>query len=138
MAMFIRKTQSPLQPVLLKILIHVFLLFLLWLILVFVVIPWHVGPHIPAHAYELVEGQKAYAKVIREVRPTVVQTIRGLNMAKSEYNITPLADGRSISFGNICMFFDKQGEFKRLEILKEAPPVAQSAAPASQAPVNTP
>lgn len=124
-----RGNDSKLPIVFRRIFIHLFLLFLLWVVLVFVVMPWDRGPHIPQNAYELIEGQKAYAKLVREQRPSFITTVRGLNMVKAKYIIEQTPEGRKITFGNVCIKFDTHGNYAGMLIATEpaAKPTGQTA-----------
>lgn len=93
------------------------LLLLYWCLLFFVLIPADSGKGSPEEAFELIEGQRAYAALIREGRPTLAVTIRGLNMAGAPYSRENAAEGQLLRSGNVRMFYDFDGAFLRLEIL---------------------
>jgi len=99
-----------------RIFLHLALFTVFWLILLFVVIPWDTSGYIPPDAYALIEGQKAYAKIIREKRPTLVTSLRGLNMVKATYKFIPQEYGRCLEVGNARIFFGQTGEFLSLVI----------------------
>jgi hypothetical protein len=104
--------KSPLR----RILIHLGLLLLFWVLLFFVVIPWESDGEIPEDSFALIEGQRAYAMLLREKRPTLAVTILGLRMAGSPYTQKNWAGGRVVSSGNIRIYYDLNGEFLRLDI----------------------
>ncbi|MDR2050207.1 MAG: hypothetical protein LBQ63_00310 [Deltaproteobacteria bacterium] len=106
--------KSPLR----RILIYFGLLLLFWVLLFFVIIPWENGGEIPEDGFALIEGQRAYAMLLREKRPTLAVTIRGLHMAGAPYNQKSSEEGRVISSGNIRIHYDRNGEFVRLDIAR--------------------
>lgn len=102
-----------------RILRYLLLLLIWWLLLWFVVIPWDKSGQIPEDSYDLIEGQRAYAELVRRQRPNLVTVLRGLNMVRAEYAHEAVPGGRMVSFGNIVMLFDEHGEFGSLRILHE-------------------
>lgn len=102
-----------------RLIIHLALFLIFWLTLRFVVIPWEVSGRIPAESYPLIEGQRAYARILREKRPTLAVTLRGLNMAKIQYAQEKHDNGRTVVVGNVRINFNKVGEFMGLVILTE-------------------
>lgn len=102
-----------------KVLLHVLLFLLFWFLLMFVVIPMDgQGPASP-EGYALVEGERAYAAIIRERRPNLITALRGLNMVHAEYTQSQTDEGRLVQVGNVKLFFDQQGNFRSLEMLYE-------------------
>lgn len=102
-----------------KVLLHAVLFLFFWLLLMFVVIPMDgQGPASP-EGYALVEGERAYAAIIRERRPSLIVTLRGLNMAHAEYTQSQEGENRLVRVGNVKLYFDLQGNFRSLELLYE-------------------
>lgn len=99
--------------------LYLSLLLASWVLLMFVVIPWDTDGGLPQGGFELIEGQRAYATIVRRERPTLGTVIRGLNMVGAPFSQEQSDDGRRISSGNIRMYFDANGEFLRLDILKK-------------------
>lgn len=102
-----------------KILLYIFLLLFGWIVLMFVVIPWDSSGHLPQGSFELIEGQRAYAMIVRQQRPTLAATIRGLNMVGVQFTQEQDEMGRHVQSGNIRLYFDHNGEFLHIEILKK-------------------
>lgn len=109
------------KPMLRRIFLYFSLLLLGWIILMFVVIPWDTSGSLPQGSFDLIEGQRAYAMVVRKQRPTLATTIRGLNMVGAAFTQEQREDGRSVSSGNVRLYFDNHGEFLHIEIIKEKP-----------------
>ena len=107
-----------------RILLHLALFLLLWMLLMLVVIPWDTGGQYPPDSFALLEGQRAYAEVVREARPNLVTTLRGLNMVGARYSNEQLENGRLVSVGNVRICFEADGAFKNIELLGE-PPAAE-------------
>lgn len=103
-----------------KIMLYVSLLLLGWIVLMFVVIPWDAGESLSPGGFDLIEGQRAYAMIVRKERPTLGTAIRGLNTVGARFRQDHNGQGRWITSGNIRIYFDMSGEFLRLEILKNA------------------
>ena len=102
-----------------KVMLHVVLLLFFWVLLMFVVIPMDgQGPASP-EGYALVEGERAYAAIIRERRPNLIITLRGLNMVHAEYAQSQDGERRLVQVGNVKLHFDLQGNFRSLEMLYE-------------------
>lgn len=102
-----------------RIMLYLSLLLLSWLVLMFVIIPWDTESSLPLGSFELIEGQRAYAMVVRKERPTLGTVIRGLNMVGAVFTQEHDNAGRWVTSGNIRIYFDNNGEFLRLDILKE-------------------
>lgn len=102
-----------------RVALYISLLLLGWIVLMFVVIPWDTSGHLPAGSFELIEGQRAYAMVVRKQRPTLATAIRGLNMVGAQFTQEQDENGRHILTGNIRLYFDNNGEFLHVEILKK-------------------
>lgn len=120
-----------------KIAVYAVLFITLWSILMFVVIPWESSGEIPDGSFELIEGQRAYAMLVREKRPTLAVAIRGLNMVNAKFTQEKNDEGRVITTGNVRLFYDKHGEFISLEIIKTPIPAAANAAQAADNGANT-
>ena len=105
-----------------RIFLHLALFAAFWLVLLFVVIPWDSSGNIPPDAHALIEGQKAYAQIIREKRPLLVTTVRGLNMVKASYRFIPQESGRCLAVGNVRIFFGPAGEFVSIIINNQPVP----------------
>lgn len=103
-----------------KIMLYAALLLLGWGMLMFVLIPWDDGGNLPPGSFALIEGQRAYAMIVRKERPTLGTVIRGLNTVGAEYRQEQDDNRRWLTSGNIRLFFDKNGEFLHLDILKNA------------------
>ena len=103
-----------------RILLYFSLLLLGWIVLMFVLIPWDTSGNLPQGSFDLIEGQRAYAMIVRKERPTLATAIRGLNTVGAEFRQGHDANLRWITSGNIRIFFDPNGEFLRLDILKNA------------------
>lgn len=103
-----------------RIMLYLALLLLGWFVLMFVLIPWDTSGNLPQGSFDLIEGQRAYAMIVRKERPTLGTTIRGLNTVGAEFRQEHDENVRWITSGNIRIFFDLNGEFLRLEILKTA------------------
>lgn len=103
-----------------RIILYVALLLLGWIVLMFVLIPWDTSGKLPHGSFELIEGQRAYAMIVRKERPTLGTVIRGLNTVGADFRQNHDEASRWITSGNIRIFFDINGEFLRLEILKTA------------------
>lgn len=103
-----------------RILLYLALFLLGWAVLMFVLIPWDTSGNLPQGSFDLIEGQRAYAMLVRKERPTLGTVIRGLNTVGAEFRQNHDANTRWITSGNIRIFFDLNGEFLRLEILKSA------------------
>jgi hypothetical protein len=102
-----------------KVMLHLLLFLFLWALLVFLVIPMDgQGPASP-EGRALVEGERAYAAIIRERRPNLIATLRGLNMVHAEYTQAQEGEQRLVRVGNVKLFFDLQGNFRSLELLYE-------------------
>ncbi|MDR1242377.1 MAG: hypothetical protein LBM00_06315 [Deltaproteobacteria bacterium] len=99
-------------------LLHLFLLALLWGVFTFVVIPWDTNKEYPADTFPLIEGQRAYAEIVRASRPNYLTSLRGLHMVRAKYTQERLPDQTVITTGNVRLSFDPAGEFLSLEILK--------------------
>lgn len=102
-----------------RIMLYLALLLLSWLVLMFVIIPWDTESGLPPGSFDLIEGQRAYAMLVRKERPTLGTVIRGLNMVGAVFTQEHDDSGRWVTSGNIRIFFDNNGEFLRLDILKE-------------------
>jgi hypothetical protein len=66
----------------------------------------------------MIEGQRAYAEIIRSSRPNYLTSLRGLNMVQAKYTQEQLPDKKTVQSGNVRLSFDSAGEFLSLEILK--------------------
>lgn len=100
-----------------RVLIHLLLLLLFWILLMFVVIPWETDGQYPPDSFALIEGQRAYAEIVRRERPNLITTLRGLNMARVQFAQEVNNGQRAVSFGNIIMYFDLAGNYRGLDIL---------------------
>lgn len=107
-----------------KIMLYISLLLFGWIVLMFVIIPWDTGGALPPGSFELIEGQRAYAMIVRRERPTLGTVIRGLNTVGAEFRQEHDDHGRWVTSGNIRIYFELNGEFLRLDILKNARDVA--------------
>ncbi|MDR2893353.1 MAG: hypothetical protein LBV80_09780 [Deltaproteobacteria bacterium] len=96
--------------------IHLALLLAFWLILTLVVIPWDSGQQYPGDSFALIEGERAYAEIVRQGRPNLITTLRGLNMTKTQYRQEQADALRCVSFGNVRIFFDVDGDFNSLSL----------------------
>ena len=83
-----------------RILLHLALFLLFWLLLMVVVIPWDSGEQYPADSFALIEGQRAYAEVVRQSRPNLVTALRGLNMVGAKYSNEQSGGERLVTVGN--------------------------------------
>ncbi|MDR2825990.1 MAG: hypothetical protein LBV76_04260 [Deltaproteobacteria bacterium] len=101
-----------------RVLTQLLLFLLLWILFTFVVIPWDTGKEYPQGSYALIEGQRAYAEIIRSTRPNYITVLRGLNMVQAKYIQEQVADQKIVQSGNIRLSFDPAGDFLSLEILK--------------------
>lgn len=113
------KTARPEQKFgpLKRILTHLILLLILWLLLMFVVIPWDTDGQYPPDSYGLIEGQRAYVAVVRESRPNLITALRGLNMVHAQYTQEQIDDLRRVRCGNIEMNFELDGNFRSIRII---------------------
>lgn len=102
-----------------KVFLYISLLLLGWIVLMFVVIPWDSSGHLPEGSFELIKGQRAYAMIVRQQRPTLAATIRGLNMVGAQFTQGQDDTGRHLQSGNIRLYFDHSGEFLHIEIIKK-------------------
>ncbi|MDR2825606.1 MAG: hypothetical protein LBV76_02285 [Deltaproteobacteria bacterium] len=112
------QAQGQKSGILRRVLTQLFLFVLLWILFTFVVIPWDTNTEYPAEAFPLIEGQRAYAEIIRKSRPSYLTTLRGLNMVQAKYTQEQPEDKKIIKSGNVRLSFDTAGEFLSLEILK--------------------
>lgn len=108
-----------------EIALYIFLLLFGWIVLMFVVIPWDYSGHMPPGSFELIEGQRAYAMLVRKERPTLAKAIRGLNMVGARFTQGDDGSRRWVSSGNIRIYFNNNGQFDSLDILKTAPEAQQ-------------
>lgn len=97
--------------------LYLLLILASWVLLMFVVIPWDTDGSLPLGSFELIEGQRAYAMLVRRERPTLAMSIRGLNMVGAPFTQGGDEAERWLASGNIRIYFDARGEFLRLEIL---------------------
>lgn len=107
-----------------RLLLYFSLLLLGWVVLMFAVIPWDTDGSLPPGSFQLIEGQRAYAMIVRKERPTLGTVIRGLNTVGATFSQGHDDRARWITSGNVRLYFDRNGEFLRLEILKSAREVA--------------
>lgn len=114
-----KQQQRPRFGPLKRILLHLALFLLCWLLLMVVVIPWDTGGQYPADSFALIEGERAYAEVVRQSRPNLVTTLRGLNMVGAKYSNRQIDDGRELIVGNVRISFKQDGSFRSLDILNE-------------------
>lgn len=100
-----------------RLLTHVLLLLILWLLLMFVVIPWDTDDQYPSDSFGLIEGQRAYVAVVRESRPNLITTLRGLNMVHAQYTLEQFDDLRQVRCGNVEFDFEPDGSFISIRIV---------------------
>lgn len=105
--------------VLQRVLLHFVLLLLFWSVLLFVIIPLDSEDPYRPGSLALLEGERAYAALVRAGRPNLLVTLRGLNMAHANYTQAQENETRIIRSGNLKFVFDLDGNFKNLEILRQ-------------------
>ena len=114
-----KKPSGQRRSALRRIGIHVFLLLAFWLVLTLIVIPWDSGQQYPQDSFALIEGERAYAEIVRQGRPNLITTLRGLNMTKTQYTQEQEGELRRVSFGNVRILFDAGGNFRGLSLLSQ-------------------
>jgi len=111
------KGPEPLPQKFPRVLVYFLLLLLCWGLLTVVVIPWQSDGSIPRDSFALIEGERAYAMILRQQRPSLAVSIRGLNMVGASFTQERLEDGRILVTGNVRIWYDRHGEFLSLDLL---------------------
>jgi hypothetical protein len=112
------RSGRPAPGVFKRIVTQLLLFALFWILVTFVVIPWDDAREYPPDTFRMIEGQRAYAEIIRSSRPNYLTALRGLNMVQAKYTQEQLPDKKVVRSGNVRLSFDPAGEFLSLEILK--------------------
>ncbi|MDR2502847.1 MAG: hypothetical protein LBD82_00430 [Deltaproteobacteria bacterium] len=102
-----------------RLLVYLGTLALCWGLFTFVLIPLADDDvsRLPENSFKLIEGQRAYAMLLRLERPTLAASIRGLHMVGAVYTQEKTEQGRVLLTGNVRLYYDQYGEFLRLELL---------------------
>lgn len=69
---------------------------------------------------EVIRGARAYAQLVRELRPDLLTATRGLTLAHLEFKQENHGAGTVLLFGNMRIQFDQNGSFLKLEQLNSA------------------
>jgi hypothetical protein len=112
------RSERPAPGVFKRVMTQLLLFALFWILFTFVIIPWDASREYPPDTLRMIEGQRAYAEIIRSSRPNYLTALRGLNMVQAKYIQEQLPDKKIIQSGNVCLSFDPAGEFLSLEILE--------------------